>query len=85
MKRNTKALSKVIGPDITVGRSENMFTCHEQKSGIRVCNDIKMVNNIFENVAKFKYLGGGGLKNKNFLEKKNLRENSIQKMSTRIF
>jgi hypothetical protein len=41
VKRNTKALSKVIGPDVTVDGSENMLSYYKQKSGI--CNDIKMV------------------------------------------
>jgi len=46
MKRNTKALGKVIGPDVTVDESENMLTYHEQKSGI--CSNIKMVNNFLK-------------------------------------
>ena len=41
MKRNTKPLSKVIGPDVTVDRSENMLRYREQKS--EICNNIKMV------------------------------------------
>jgi dTDP-glucose pyrophosphorylase len=82
MKRNRKALSKVIGPDVTVDGSENMFTYQEQKSGI--CNNIKLVNNFFENVATFKYLGEKTLQNQNVVKKK-LRPNSIQKMATRNF
>ena len=54
MKRNTKALSKVIGPDVTVDGSKNMFTYHEQKSVI--CNNIKMVQNILKNEVEFKDL-----------------------------
>jgi hypothetical protein len=46
MKRNTKALGKVIGPNVTVDGSENMFRYHEQKSGM--CNNIKMVNNFLK-------------------------------------
>jgi hypothetical protein len=46
MNRNTKALSKVTGPDVTVGGSGDMFTYHEQKSGI--CNSVKMVKNFLK-------------------------------------
>jgi hypothetical protein len=58
IKENTESFletSKDVGLETNTEKSKYMIMCHNQKSGQN--QNIRIANELFENVAKFKYLG----------------------------